>query len=60
MSCPHAARPLPFPRRSELMLLPGGALTTARALRGQQKAMLVIGRLAGTSLDHEHARWRDL
>jgi putative tryptophan/tyrosine transport system substrate-binding protein len=33
-------------RRRELMLLVGGAMTTARALRAQQKAMPVIGYLA--------------
>src|SRR5439155_13839 len=33
----------------ELMLLLGGAMTAARALRGQQKAMPVIGFLSGIS-----------
>ncbi len=36
-------------RRRELMLLLGGAMTAARALRAQQKAMPVIGYLSGTS-----------
>jgi putative ABC transport system substrate-binding protein len=36
-------------RRRELMLLVAGALTAARALRAQQKAMPVIGFLNGTS-----------
>jgi putative ABC transport system substrate-binding protein len=35
--------------RRELMLLLGGALTAARALRAQQKTMPVIGYLNGTS-----------
>jgi putative ABC transport system substrate-binding protein len=35
--------------RRELMLLLGGALTVARALRAQQKAMPVVGFLASTS-----------
>jgi putative ABC transport system substrate-binding protein len=36
-------------RRRELMLLLGGAMTAARGLRAQQKAMPVIGYLNGTS-----------
>ena len=36
-------------RRRELMLLLGGALTAARALRAQQKAMPVIGFLSSAS-----------
>jgi putative ABC transport system substrate-binding protein len=36
-------------RRRELMLLLGGAMTTARALRAQQKAMPVIGYLSQRS-----------
>ncbi len=36
-------------RRRELMLLLGGAMTVARALRAQQKAMPVIGYLGGGS-----------
>ena len=36
-------------RRRELMLLLGGAMTAARALRAQQKAMPVIGFLSSTS-----------
>jgi putative ABC transport system substrate-binding protein len=36
-------------RRRELMLLLGGALTAARGLRAQQKAMSVIGYLASGS-----------
>jgi len=36
-------------RRRELMFLLGGALTAARALRAQQKAMPVIGYLSATS-----------
>src|SRR3984893_16949291 len=36
-------------RRRELMLLLGGAMTTARALRAQQKAMPVIGFLGVSS-----------
>jgi putative ABC transport system substrate-binding protein len=36
-------------RRRELLLLLGGAMTTARALRAQQKAMPVIGFLNGRS-----------
>ncbi len=36
-------------RRRELMLVLGGALTAARALRAQQKAMPVIGFLGATS-----------
>ncbi len=35
--------------RRELMLLLGGALTTARALRAQQRTMPVIGLLGSTS-----------
>jgi hypothetical protein len=38
-------------RRRELMLLLGGALTAARALRAQHKAMPVIGFLGTTSPD---------
>jgi putative ABC transport system substrate-binding protein len=36
-------------RRRELMLLLGGAMTSARALRAQQKAMPVVGFLSGSS-----------
>ena len=36
-------------RRRELMLLLGGAMTAARALRAQQKAMPVIGYLSSAS-----------
>jgi putative ABC transport system substrate-binding protein len=36
-------------RRRELMLLLGGAMTAARGLRAQQKAMTVIGYLSGRS-----------
>jgi putative ABC transport system substrate-binding protein len=36
-------------RRRELMLLLGGAMTAARALRAQQKPMPVIGFLSSTS-----------
>ena|SRR5260370_844907 len=36
-------------RRRELMMLVGGAMTAARALRAQQKAMPVIGYLGSTS-----------
>ena len=36
-------------RRRELMLLLGGAMMSARALRAQQKAMPVIGFLSGSS-----------
>ena len=36
-------------RRELLLLLLGGALTAAPALRAQQKAMPVIGYLGGTS-----------
>jgi putative tryptophan/tyrosine transport system substrate-binding protein len=36
-------------RRRELMLLLGGAMTAAGALRAQQKAMPVIGFLGSTS-----------
>ena len=36
-------------RRRELMLILGGAMTAARALRAQQKAMPVIGFLGSTS-----------
>src|SRR5260370_16489128 len=36
-------------RRRELMLLLGGAMTAARGLRAQQKAMPVIGFLNSTS-----------
>ena len=38
-------------RRRELMLLLGGALTAARALRAQQKATPVIGYLSPASQD---------
>ena len=38
-------------RRRELMLLLGGAMTAARGLRAQQKAMPVIGYLnSGSSV----------
>jgi putative ABC transport system substrate-binding protein len=37
-------------RRRELLLLLGGMMPTARALRAQQKAMPVIGFLGGASL----------
>ena len=37
-------------RRRELMLLLGGAMTAARGLRAQQKAMPVIGYLSSGSL----------
>jgi putative tryptophan/tyrosine transport system substrate-binding protein len=40
-------------KRRELMFLVGGAMTAARALRAQQKAMTVIGVLGTTSLDAE-------
>jgi hypothetical protein len=36
-------------RRRELMVLLGGAMTAARALRAQQKPMSVIGFLSATS-----------
>jgi putative ABC transport system substrate-binding protein len=36
-------------RRRELMVLLGGAMMAARALRAQQKAMPVIGFLSGFS-----------
>jgi putative tryptophan/tyrosine transport system substrate-binding protein len=36
-------------RRRELMLLVGGAMTAAGALRAQQKAMPMIGFLGSTS-----------
>ena len=36
-------------RRRELMLLLGGAITAAPALRAQQRPMLVIGYLNGTT-----------
>jgi putative tryptophan/tyrosine transport system substrate-binding protein len=36
-------------RRRELMLLLGGAMTAARGLRAQQKAMPVIGYLSATA-----------
>src|SRR5207248_956104 len=36
-------------RRRELMLLLGGAMTAARGLRAQQKAMPVIGFLSASS-----------
>jgi putative ABC transport system substrate-binding protein len=36
-------------RRRDLILLLGGAMITARALRAQQKVMPVIGLLSGTS-----------
>ena len=36
-------------RRRELMLLLGGAMTAARNLRADQKAMPVIGFLSGSS-----------
>jgi putative ABC transport system substrate-binding protein len=36
-------------KRRELMLLLGGAMTAATALRAQQKAMPVIGLLGSTS-----------
>ena len=36
-------------KRRELVLVLGGAMTSARALRAQQKAMPVIGYLSGSS-----------
>ena len=47
-------------RRRELIFLLAGAMTATRALRVQQEAMPVIGFLAGTSPDHEHARRGDI
>src|SRR5712691_8857212 len=38
-------------RRRELMLMLGGAMTPARALRAQQKAMPVIGWLSSPNVD---------
>ena len=38
-------------RRREFVLLLGGAMTAARALRAQQKAMPVIGYLSGSSAE---------
>src|SRR5262249_53057170 len=38
-------------RRRELLLVLGGAMAAARALRAQQKAMPVIGYLGATSTD---------
>jgi len=46
-------------RRRELLLLLGGALTTARALRAQQKAMPVIGYLASSSPGPNVAAFRE-
>ena len=45
-------------RRRELMLLLGGALTAARALNAQQKAMPVIGYLSLASPGPLQRLWR--
>jgi putative ABC transport system substrate-binding protein len=45
-------------RRRELMLLLGGMMTAAHALRAQQKAMPVIGFLGSTSLGPSDAAFR--
>jgi hypothetical protein len=37
-------------KRRELLLLLGGAMTAARSLRAQQKAMPVVGILGGGSI----------
>jgi hypothetical protein len=44
-------------RRRELMLLLGGAMTAARALRAQQKPMPVIGFLGSASPGRLHPWW---
>ena len=43
--------------RRELMLLLGGAMTAARTLRAQQKAMPVIGYLNSASPGRLHRMW---
>jgi len=45
--------------RRELIFLLGGALTPARALRAQQRAMPMIGSVAGMLPDDEHDRRRN-